>query len=546
VTLLSENNIDDEVEIGSKNPKINAQLNQMEVQQEKQIINLSEYNFETQEHIPKKYISVDGVFNTLMTDEELKNLAMNAQNNIAKVRKINQIAKYYINADDIVGKIHETLENNINPTIKLNFPIVDGRNKQKVKQLAEDLISRFNKSINVKKLLRKGIPLTYDEGNFNMYLRDINGNYKVDIFPLGIYEVSDYMVDDENICVINIGELVSKISETGLANASGKKLFEKPIADEIKQNYPKEVYEAYVKKQVYAKLDITRTGHVTVNRLNGRYGLTPIFKAFKPLKTAEIYDKTNVSNAKTKAKKILIQILSDKMLGQDGQAEFDVEKWQFAHSNFVESYKASSNADLVFVTLPSWVSDVKYVEPKVEDINIDIVNQQRNKILSALGISFLSNESKSSFNTVEINVKELLKTIDKISEGFAEVLTKWYSLVFIQNNIPLEYLPEVQIESSSMLETELKIKLCDILYSKIGVSYRTTLETLGLNFEEERQRRESENKENMDEIFTPHASSYTSNSNDLLNNGTGKNSDETQNEDKDKSNNDVERYKTQL
>lgn len=539
---IKTNKIDNEIEVTTKEENI-----RLDNKGEKfKHVDFSQYNWTSQQHIPKRYVDNDSYFNTISSDEELKNLAIDPQNNINKIKRINQIAKYYINSDDIVGKIHETIENNINPKVKLNFSSINGRNKQKTKTQAEDLINAFNDSINVKKLLRKGIPLAYDEGNYFMYLRNIGDNYKVDTYPLGIYEISDYILDDENIAVINVSELSGRLTNTGLSNANGKVLFNKTVLQEIKENYPNEVYDAYTNKKIYAILDITRTGNVTINDLNGRYGLTPLFKAFKPLKASEIYDRTNISNAKTKAKKILMQKLSDKMLGTDGQAEFDTEKWEFAHNNFISSYKASQNSELVFVTLPPWADSISYVEPKVQDIDITIVNQQRNRVLSALGISFLSNESKSSFNTVEISVNELMKTIDKISEGFADVLTKWYSLLLKNNKIPLTYLPEVEIESSSLLEMELKLKIADILYSKMGASYRTTFETLGYNFDEEVRRREEENKynknEGLDTVFSPHPSSYTSNSNDLLDDKNGKNT-EVINDDKEQKEKNANDYK---
>jgi hypothetical protein len=552
--LIKQNksNIDKEIEVTTTSQS-NINSNSVNELSKKTSISLSEYNFNSMYHIEKKYMSLETSFNTIVSDEELKNLAINTQNSISKIKKINQVAKYYINSDDIVGKVHETIENNVNPKIKLNFPNIKGRNKQKIKDEAEKLINNFNASINVKKLLRKGIPSTYDEGNYFMYLRNNNGNYKVDIYPIGIIEVSDYSIDDENLCVMNMAELVSRINNTGLSMGGNAKLFNKTLADEIKNNYPPEVFEAYINKQIYAKLNILNTGHVSINSNGGRYGLSPLFRVFKSLRTYEIYEKTNTSNAKAKAKKILTQVLSDKMLGKDGTDDLDEEKFRFAHTNFEQSYKASVNADLTMVTLPPWVLRMEYVEPNTADVSVDIVNQQRNKVLSALGIAFLANESKSSFNTVEVSVLELKKTIDKISSSFADVLSKWYTMLLLENSIPLDYLPEVEIESSANLDIELKLKMADILYSKLGCSYKTSMETLGINFENELQRREEENEYKtkdtlgndaigMDIVFSPHLTSYVSSSDSATTDTTGKNK-EILNKDKDQQAKNANDYK---
>ena len=46
-----------------------------------------------------------------VTQDVLDTLAKNPQNDVAKIKQINSIVKYYINSDDIIGKVAETIEN---------------------------------------------------------------------------------------------------------------------------------------------------------------------------------------------------------------------------------------------------------------------------------------------------------------------------------------------------------------------------------------------------------------------------------------------------
>lgn len=463
-------------------------------------------NYDSSNKQYSSYLNDSSFGNAILSDEEIDKLSVNPQSDLKKIQTINFTARYYINKEDLIGKVYETIESNINTDFQLVFKDYEG-NKSKTKKIekAKEVIELFNRQINIKQLIRKSIPLTYSEGNYPMYLKKKGDSYIVDYYPLGVVEVSDYECNGEPYLLINIKELENRLKKVNHKNKDGTPLFFKDISEEIKNNYPKEVYDAHIKKNKYAKLDIKYSGILRINNMNRKYGVTPIFRTFRPAMMLDVFEKSDKINAQSKGKKIIFQKLRKEVLGQDYNKK-GFEEMAYSHDSFLQAWKNK----IVIYTGAGWVEDIQYIEPKVENTNIDNVNYYRNKIMTDLGIGFLNSENKSAFASAQISIKELMKTINKISEQLEDILRKWYAVILEENNIQVEYCPDIKIVDSELLETELKIKLADVLFNKFGMSFRTTYEMLGLDYENEKILRRIENEDAVDEtIFYPRMTAYT-------------------------------------
>jgi hypothetical protein len=366
-----------------------------------------------------------------------------------------------------------------------------------------------------------------------MYLRRNNkDNYVVDYYPLGVVEVSDYEIDGEPYLLLNVRELENRLRKINKKNKNGTPLFFKNIDEEIKNNYPPEIYAAYKSKEQYAKLNIENSGILRINNMNRKYGVTPIFRTFRPASMLETFEATDKINAKSKGKKIIFQKLRKELLGTEGDTR-DFEAMAYAHEAFMEAWRN----DVVIYTSPAWVEDILYVEPKTENININNINYYRSKIMTDLGISFLNSENKSAYASAKISIDELMKMINKITEQLQDVLKKWYKIILQENDIPLIYCPDVQVVDSELLSTELKLQLVEVLYSKLNCSLETAYNMLGVRFEDEKQKRKQENTDKLDEIFKPRLTAYTnsgSNSDDPGGRPPGNNDPDTQQNDIDR------------
>ncbi len=449
---------------------------------------------------PSKSISV----------EEIEELSTNTQNDLNKVLRINAYNRKLINKNDIVGKTVESIDTNINTEIKLTYGNVDdGRNKKKKLEECKRFIKDFNNSIKVQQLTRNAITTSYVEGNWISYLRHEDpNNYTVDIYPLGVCEITETMVNGEPIIWFNIKELRKRLQKVYRKTKKRKPLMFENMEEEVKSSYPKEVYEAFINKEDYAVLDHKYTGIIRINNLNRKYGVSPILRAYTDLSMLDTFADADRINSKAKAKKIIHQKMRKETMGQDYNKDFFPEV-SYAHSNFMDAFKQNT----VVVTSPPTVEEISYVEPKVEMTSKDTYNIYRSKVLSTLGIQFLMDSGSQSVSTASISVTQLMRTINAISEQLEDILRKWYRQIILDNGYPLEYSPDVNVIDTEQLEAELKHSLATLLFSTMNCSYSTAFEILGLDINDEVQKRTRENELKYDEIFKPHDSQYTKSSN---------------------------------
>lgn len=445
---------------------------------------------------PSKSISV----------EEIEELSTNTQNDLNKVLRINAYNRKLINKNDIVGKTVESIDTNINTEIKLTYGNVDeGRNKKKKLDECKRFIKDFNSAIKVQQLTRNAITTSYVEGNWISYLRhEDKDNYTVDIYPLGVCEITETMINGEPVIWFNIKELRKRLQKVYRKTKKRKPLMFENMEEEVKNSYPKEIYDAFIAKEDYAVLDHKYTGIIRINNLNRKYGVSPILRAYTDLSMLDTFADSDRINSKAKAKKIIHQKMRKETMGQDYNKDFFPEV-SYAHSNFMDAFKQNT----VVVTSPPTVEEISYVEPKVEMTSKDTYNIYRSKVLSTLGIQFLMDSGSQSVSTASISVTQLMRTINAISEQLEDILKKWYRQIILDNGYTLDYTPDVNVIDTEQLEAELKHSLATLLFSTMNCSYATAFEILGLDINDEVQKRTMENEKKYDEIFKPHGSQYT-------------------------------------
>lgn len=444
-----------------------------------------------------------------LTVDELKKLALNAQNDLQKILKINSYVGQVINEDDIIGKVYETIVANLNANIKLSFDNLPINYKKTLKNKADALIKRFNKETNIEYHITSAIPGTYTKGTYIEYLRSKNGHYVIDNYPLGVAVISDYNVNGVPCVLVDVRELQSRLQKTRLKGRKNKPLFFDNLSEEIKNNYPKEIYEAFINKERYAKLDINRAGVNRFCNMGGKYGISPIFRALKSNLMLDTLDKTDNVNAKAKAKKIIHQVLRAELLGEDGKRK-TLEEMAYAHDNLMKAFKNPT----VLYTSPAFVEKIEYVEPKVDTTDIKIKNDYRSRVTSTLGISFLNTDGEQTVSTANISIKQLMKTINKIADNEAKILEKWYCIILEENGIPLDYCPTPNILDAELLELEMKKDLAEFLYSKLNCSYQTAYGIFGIDVRDEVNKRKQEKDMGYEDVLSVHSTSYNSSGND--------------------------------
>lgn len=465
---------------------------------------LSSYDASNQKY--SAYLKDGNSSSDKLTPEYINELADGTQTDLRKIQIINSIVRKEINKDGIVGKTVECVTTNINTDIKISYDMeVSGRNKFKQLQDVKSAINSFNKAINIKRLIRNSIPTAFVEGTYICYLRHENGFYKVDYYPLGVCELSDYDVNGNPVVLFNIKELRSRLQKIYKKNKKNKAMFFENINDEVKENYPKEVYDAFIAKEDYAKLDTKYSGVIRINNMNRKYGLTPIFRTFKDLLMLDTFDTADRVNSKAKAKKIIHQKLRKEVMGTNYDKK-GFEEMTYAHQNFMSAWKQPT----VVVTTPPSVESILYVEPKIELTDIQTVNNYRSRVLAALGIGFLMDAGSQSVSTTAISVTQLLRTINMISEQLEDILQRWYVQLLIDNGLPCEFCPTIKVIDSEALDFSMRKELATTLYTIFNGSMESSLGLLGIDVSDEKEKRVKENDEDFENIFKCRQTAYTS------------------------------------
>lgn len=467
-----------------------------------------------------------------VTLARLDELAKNPQNSISNTREIANIVDYYIIKNYLIGMVDTIIRSNLNTSYKVSYnqvPSEKGRNNKKKLENAKRIVEDMLDKIDVKKLIRISIPATFDHGNYFFYMdySSSQEKYTIHIFPLSVARIAPYRIDGEPVVMIDMNELKNRLEHNLPKKRGGKAYFFQKYEEEITKAYPKEIVDAFRNKDEYAILDYRRTGVMRAGEdADGAslYGVSQIFRALRDVVILDKFAEVDDSASNVKAKNILVQILRKDLLGPGGdrKAFNDIA---FAHGELTRAVK---NKICVYTASPA-VEDVRWIEPKSNLIDKENVTLYENRVLTTLGIGFLASNGIGSTISASISLKQLMRQIDYICQQLEHILEKFAQVALKEHGIEAEYIPRITVIDSEQLEADMRIDLAKMLYADLGASRRTTFEILGLDIEDETERRQSENESGLNEIFTPYLTAYTNNANNMNENEGGRPADKQSN-----------------
>lgn len=442
-----------------------------------------------------------------LTLDRISQLGQNAQNNLTNINSINAIVRQYVNTNDLIGMVVQSITNNINPEFRLSYGNFEGqRNKTRMLERTQKIIEDFIEQVDLKQIIVEAIQLTYLEGNYAAVLRQGEANkaqWQIEYLPLSIIENSGYEENGNPVLLVNISNLKTALNKTMIKKRDGTYLFFKDVNEEIKANFPPEVYEAVINRDTYAVLDPNMTGMSRINNFGRKYGLTPIFRALAPILILDDYQNADSSTAKAKSKKIIHQKMRKECLGPTGDRKA-FEEMAFAHSQLMQAWQNNT----VVATTGPFVESISYVEPKTDDIPQEKINIYRNKVLSSLGVAFLASDRSQTASTANINLDQLLKEVNTIAYQVERMCERWFKAVLNANNISTTFAPHIKIIDAELLDMGMRLELSKLLYASYGCSRDTAFSLVGIDVESEAVKRQKENEENYDEIFMPYNTSY--------------------------------------
>lgn len=441
-----------------------------------------------------------------LTTERISELADGITTSLSNVLEVNRYVHKYIAYDDILGETYNTVRNNVNTGYQLTYGSTEGRNKLKQLKQAKEAVEQFNKSVKIERQISEAVPGTLADGNYIMYLRTDSGNAVIDVYPLGVAEITDYTVNGNPVVQINIKEWQSRLKKTYTKDKKGKALYFENLDKEVQANFPPEVYQAYKNGESYCRLDWKRTGVLRINNMGYKYGVSHFFRALRPSVKLEEIETTDSVNNKAKAKKIIHQKLRKEVMGPN--TNYERKGFEFAIYAHNELMKAWANSTVVITTIPA-VESISYVEPSVEGTPTEKISLYRNEKMTALGITFLDPEL-NSVSSANISLNQLMKTVDFIARQLNDIFHRFYAVWLEEQGIDIVYTPDIRILDSEEMEMSMKLELAKFMFSTMNLSYDTVLSKLGMDKDDEFAKRQDENEEGFTEVFEPRGSQYTS------------------------------------
>ena len=150
------------------------------------------------------------------------------------------------------------------------------------------------------------------------------------------------------------------------------------------------------------------------------------------------------------------------------------------------------------------------------------------KYLQALGIDFIDTEV-GNYAGVNVSVTQIIRQINCIKSDVERVLNKFYATLLTSAGFDPNLAPTIEIEDAESMELSMRIELAKFVYGTLNASRETSFKLAGLNLNDEKIKRESEQAQGLDDIFTPRKTAYTTGNDE--DNSSGR---PTSNDDKDK------------
>lgn len=454
-------------------------------------------------------IPTDNTTTQALTLDSIDAFANGLNSSIENLRTVNAIILRKVLEDGYLGIAYQSVVTNVNTDYKLFYPAYEDDDTY-ADALAEvkNIITQFNKDIGLKRLIREVVSGTYLEGNYPLYMRlDKNKKACIDHYPLTICYPSDYLSEGRNVLEFNLTSLKAQLQKTYQKTRRNKAVYFENMLKEVQANYPKEIIKGYTDNERLLRLDPKYSACVKFGDMGRKLGVSPLFRALRPLVILDQIEAADVSDSKARSKKIIFQKLRKEVLGPDGTRK-GLDLALYAHQQAAAAIKTNFG----LYTAAPFVEDLSYVQAKAQ--SEDAINQQKlytQKMLISLGIGFT--DIDSTVGAGKISVAQLMKMVNAICESFEDILHHFYETLLEENGMDPEMAPHIRVIDAEQMEMQVRRDLAQFVFSTLNCSLGTAMEIIGLDVKEEKEKREKENDDGYDDIFYPHQSSYTSSGN---------------------------------
>ncbi len=454
--------------------------------------------------------TTDSTNSNTLTIDYIDELANGIHTNLKNLISANQLLVKYVDEDGSMGYAYSVIRANTptNYTMVYDNTLLTEENEDKIAEI-KSLVKNFNKTVKIERLIRESISTAYLEGNVPIVLRITKNGYAVDFLPLDIAYPSGYKFNGDPILEVDVNTLKTKLQKTYKKTRKNKAIYFENIAKEIEANFSKEVFDAYKANEQYARIDANYGDCITVNSLGRKFGVSPLFRALRPLVVLNNIEAADVSDSKARSKKIIFQKLRKELLGQNGEKKGLAEQ-ALAHDALTQALKTN----LCAYTAPAFVESLEFVSSKANNDDASKqLGQYMTKYLQALGVDFIDTEV-GNYAGVNVSVTQIIRQINCIKSDVERVLNKFYTTLLASAGFDPNLAPTIKIENAESMELSMRIDLAKFVYGTLNASRETSFKLAGLDLNDEKIKRESELEAGLDDIFTPRKTAYTTSGDD--------------------------------
>lgn len=413
--------------------------------------------------------------------------------------KLYQLSQYYCNADPIIySAIHNVL---------IPFSVTKWR-LQGGTETTRKFYMRYFEEVSINDLLYGIYHDIYIYGVCYIYVDFETGNPQ--ILPPHRIVVSDLSVNGEPVIAYVIPEMSATNSGQYYVNV------DKLIKKYKNNGYPKEIADAIKKGQKQAILNQENTFAITLPKANWQKYALPLISSVLPLMSKKnLISATEDIELNNMRKAVFHVSLGDK----DIRPRPNRDEMQAVASAFISALtNATTN-----LAVTSWdvKAEWKYLNNKdmAESISKKYadVNSQ---ILAGIGLSALivagdtlNSSTGSSFASVQVNANVASKRITQLINNVSEFLKKVMAKLAVNQRTSSTKIPSIVFEKVDLSTSTQAVEEITKLYQMGVIGKQTTLESLNFNYEQEKERRQTENSDGSMEIFTPPPNANTMSSN---------------------------------
>ena len=449
--------------------------------------------------------TTDSTNSNTLTIDYIDELANGIHTNLKNLIAANQLLVKYVDEDGSMGYAYSVIRANTptNYTMVYDNTLLTEENENKIAEI-KALVNNFNKNVKIERLIRESISTAYLEGNVPIVLRITKNGYAVDFLPLDIAYPSGYKFNGDPILEVDVNALKTKLQKTYKKTRKNKAIYFENIAKEIEANFNKEILDAFKANEQYARIDANYGDCITVNSLGRKFGVSPLFRALRPLVVLNNIESADVSDSKARSKKIIFQKLRKELLGQNGEKKGLAEQ-ALAHDALTQALKTN----LCAYTAPAFVESLEFVSSKSNNDDASKqLGQYMTKYLQALGIDFIDTKV-GNYAGVNVSVTQIIRMINCIKSEVERVLNKFYATLLASAGYNPNLAPTIEIEDAESMELSMRIELAKFVYGTLNASRETSFKLAGLNLNDEKIKRETELTQGLDEVFTPRKTAYT-------------------------------------